>query len=78
MNVNECRINFDRMDCRWSKRYRRKLEFIASTSGRIALCVTRSLIDLYVYNTWAQNYNASLKLRPTLVKVANVDSIFYR
>ena len=28
--------------------------------------------------SWAQNYNASLKLRPTLIKVTNFDSIFYR
>ena len=27
---------------------------------------------------WAQNYNPPLKLRKTLVKVANFDSIFYR
>ena len=26
--------------------------------------------------TWTQNYNASLKLRPTLVKVTDFDSIF--
>ena len=28
-------------------------------------------------STWAQNYNASLNLRPTLAKVTNFDSIFY-
>ena len=27
---------------------------------------------------WAQNYNAFLKLRPTLVKVTNFDTILYR
>ena len=26
----------------------------------------------------AQNYNAALKLRPTLVKVTNLDTILYR
>ena len=40
----------------------------------IPLAVT-SGNDLYIL---AKNYNASIKLRPTLVKVTNFDSIFYR
>ena len=40
-------------------------------------CIVESLSKTHE-RPIVQNYNASLKLRPTLVKVTNFDSIFYR
>ena len=40
--------------------------------------VCQNLLHYSILLPRAQNYNASLKLRPTLVKVTNFDTILYR